>query len=94
MRIALDYDGTYTRDPTMWAQFIELARGLGHEVVCVTQRFEDDPEECLPEMPCHVFYTNRQPKARVLRLLGCSIDIWIDDNPQWVFASPPSVEHA
>ena len=91
MRIAIDYDGTYTRDPSMWDLFIALAKSAGHEVVCVTQRFADDPEECVPEMPCTVIYTNRQPKAFSV---DPPIDIWIDDHPQWVYGGFTAVEHA
>lgn len=38
MTIALDYDGTYTRDPDLWDRFISEARSHGHSVICVTNR--------------------------------------------------------
>jgi hypothetical protein len=52
MKIALDYDGTYTVDPQFWEDFITLAKVRGHEVVCVTKR---GPSNCgtdlHPEVP-------------------------------------------
>lgn len=76
MKIALDHDGTYTNDMQFWDAFIELAHRHGHEVVCVTMRF---PEESI-SMPCNVIYTSRQAKV-----LHYEADIWIDDNPRWIF---------
>lgn len=76
MRIAIDYDGTYTRDPAMWADFISRAMTYGHSVVCVTMRDVTEPIK----MPCDVIYTNRKAKAAFY-----PADVWIDDNPQWLF---------
>ena len=43
MRIAIDYDGTITRDPSLLVAFIRLAMSLGHDVVCVTMRSQVQP---------------------------------------------------
>lgn len=83
MRIAIDYDGTYTRAPALWDAFIAFARADGHEVLCVTQRNVDDPEEAIINMPCPVIYTSRQPKGFVMQ--GMMPDVWIDDQPHLIF---------
>lgn len=75
MRISLDYDGTYTQDMPFWNMFIESAKQAGHEVVCVTMRY---PHETIV-MPCEVIYTGRKAKIKC-----AGIDVWIDDNPQWI----------
>jgi hypothetical protein len=75
MRISIDYDGTYTRDPVLWDSFIQSAKDRGHEVVCVTMRYPHEPIA----MPCEIFYTSRKAKAIV-----CEADIWIDDSPKWL----------
>lgn len=75
MRIAIDYDGTYTADPILWSSFITTAQAMGHEVTCVTMRFPHEPIE----MPCDVFYTSRKAKASAFKA-----DIWIDDSPHWL----------
>lgn len=81
MRIALDHDGTYTQDPILWANFISDAIGRGHEVVCVTMRNESEPVQ---GMPCEIIYTDRKAKMFHMAQLGRPVDVWIDDNPQWL----------
>lgn len=81
MRIALDYDGTYTADPGLWDAFIGLAKNRGHEVVCVTMRNVNE----LPEPIGLTFYfTDRKAKVPAMAAEGVKIDIWIDDNPRWL----------
>ena len=38
MKMALDYDDTYTRDPLFWNGVILYAQERGHEVWCVSAR--------------------------------------------------------
>jgi hypothetical protein len=84
MRIALDYDGTYTADPVMWDQFCDAAHAKGHEVVMVTMRH---PSEGLPEAPGvnSMIYTSRKAKRPFMEALGIPVDIWIDDQPHWIY---------
>lgn len=76
MRIALDYDGTYTADPKLWDSFIDCAHRRGHTVTCVTMRY---PTESI-EINCPVVYTSRKAKASAF-----TADVWIDDKPHWLF---------
>ena len=75
MKIALDYDGTYTVDRRFWDNVIDLALAAGHEIAFVTKRY---PEESI-EVPhgVKVYYMSRRLK------LNCMFhpDIWIDNNP-------------
>lgn len=75
MKIAIDYDGTYTADPALWRLFIEQAKSAGHSVTCVTMRYPHEPVD----MPCEVFYTSRKAKA-----VAFDADVWIDDSPRWL----------
>ena len=75
MIIALDYDGTYTRDPELWERFIDSAISSGHQISCVTMRYPQ--EEVRMRIP--VVYTSRQAK-----MLCFKADIWIDDNPHFL----------
>ncbi len=86
MRIALDYDGTYTSCPALWEEFILLAEKLGHEVVFVTMRFKEDPE-LIYAPSCEVIYTARAAKGPFMAALGRIPDIWIDDMPQRIFTA-------
>lgn len=80
MKIALDYDGTYTADPWLWETFCRTAIGAGHEVVCVTMRYPTEPIEVF--IP--VIYTSRQAKVAFMEGRGEKVDIWIDDSPRWL----------
>ena len=80
MRIALDYDKTYTLDPVFWANVIREARARGHTVDIVTMR-HDNEDERLADMPVPVIYTGRKAKQKFF-----SADVWIDDTPQWILA--------
>jgi hypothetical protein len=81
MLIALDYDKTYTTDPTLWDGFVRLAQTRGHEVKIVTMR---KPDEAVNDVPVDVVYTSRKAKASVVKA-----DIWIDDSPNWIYQDSP-----
>lgn len=78
MKIALDYDLTYTEDPEMWDDFIDLVEYCGHSIVVVTVRdaIEDKIER---NIPCYIIYTNGKPKIDFYKP-----DVWIDDSPQTI----------
>lgn len=84
MLIALDYDGTYTKDKLLWDRFCILAKELGHTVICFTMRHNNN-EEKLFSMPIEVIYTSRKAKKKFAENLGYVVDIWIDDKPAWLF---------
>ncbi len=90
MLIALDYDGTYTRDPAMWDAFIASARSSGHSVICATMRTEEEAAEVVQNLGGKVdriICTSRKAKARYLADLGVTPNVWIDDNPMWIYSN-------
>jgi len=90
MKVAIDYDDTYTLDPECWAAIIDLLVDRGHRVICVTSRFDpfeypEGEEEIIDPVPCPIFYTNRRAKEEfMLSEHEYSVDVWIDDNPERV----------
>lgn len=82
MRIGLDYDETYTRDPELWNNFIDLCHLRGHEIMIVTFRGDDTPIN--HDLPIPVYYTAAHPKRDWMNSLGIVIDIWIDDFPDLI----------
>lgn len=40
LRIALDYDNTWTADPPFWREFVRMCRARGHDCRIVTARDE------------------------------------------------------
>jgi hypothetical protein len=98
MNIGLDYDGTFTSDPTMWVRFITDATLRGHSVWIVTMRY---PSECdgtkgtidqrLREMRVPIVCTSRAAKGPHCKKLGIDIHVWVDDNPQAVHQDAMSI---
>ncbi len=96
MRIALDFDRTFTRDPGFWLTVISEAEASGHEVVIVTARCETKDGICWPAVPLgrsgrqepYTYHGMAGPPCPVIwcdgkpkREVAKGIDIWIDDDP-------------
>ncbi len=45
MNVAIDYDDTYTLNPILWNQIIEIFMKQNNNVYCVTKRYEDNAED-------------------------------------------------
>lgn len=73
MKIAIDFDNTFTVDPELWIGFIQAARARGHEVTVVTSRFPHmkPPIEGIDVVCCSFTAKRKHHQA----------DIWIDDDP-------------
>lgn len=86
---SLDYDATYTVDPELWLEFVKKAQERGHTVHCVTMRYPQETHEALfdPRLKAlvEVHATSREAKRKHMRMKGVTIDIWIDDTPEWIF---------
>ena len=90
MRIALDYDDMYTRDPILWTAFVNNAKERGHSVTFVTFRknsipsgWETNPNADIEEdaklLNIDIVYCNYKQKASQF-----VADVWIDDSPQYI----------
>lgn len=86
--IALDYDGTITVNIPFWIDFIKRAETAGMSVVIVTMRTPEEKatmdERVLDACPW-IVPTSRQAKRDYCAAYGIHPDIWIDDNPAWIF---------
>lgn len=100
MRIALDYDNTYSADPTFWDSFIVNARHHGHEVFIVTARDERfDRTAPLVELekksfalggPLKIWWCRGVAKKWFMHHFGVDVDVWVDDKPESIFANSPT----
>lgn len=86
MLIALDYDRTFTEDPDFWREVIRIGRARGHRFVCVTARQNPPDFTREPEIPCKVVCSQLGPKEPAARAAGYSVDVWVDDCPQYIKA--------
>ena len=89
MKIALDYDRTYTLDKDFWNKVHMMAFKHGHEVRIVTARSPNlDPLSKIQnphDIP--VVYCDGVAKRFVCRFFaddykGWEPDVWIDDKPE------------
>ncbi len=80
LKIALDYDLTYTEDSMLWLAFAFMAIGMGHDVMIVTARGPvlDEIHDLAQSM---IIYCDGKSKIDVCKEIGWEPDIWIDDNP-------------
>jgi len=83
MNIALNYDGAYTADIEFWKDFIFGCRNNGHKVTIVTMRYPSEPITMMQGVP--IVYTSRKAKKIYCEEQGYTFNIWIDDNPEWLF---------
>ncbi len=92
MKIALDYDGTYTLDPKSWNQFIASFTLHGHEIYVVTARsdtygYVEESKEVLAALQDRVkavYFTSGVSKRKFMQNKGINIDVWIDDMPEMI----------
>ncbi len=90
MKISIDYDDTYTRDPAFWDNFARAALAKGHKVYCVSARgtqHMDEPKRSIGQIigPDNCFGTGLRPKRHFMwHVHGIYIDVWIDDQPEMI----------
>lgn len=88
MKIAIDYDNTYTLDPSFWNQFILDAGRAGHVPFIVTHREQHrDTNDQLTELAelCPVYFTGGVAKRWWCLHWGPGeVHVWIDDKPEGI----------
>lgn len=88
MKIALDFDGTYTEDTTLWDVFISRAQERGHVVYIVTFRSPDmrNPlmDRLYNSLGVPILFTSRTAKRDYALKYGIDFDVWIDDQPELI----------
>jgi hypothetical protein len=89
VRIALDFDDTYTADPGLWDVFVKAAQARGHLVAFVTWRDpngdNDDIVEVARTLNLPIIFTCFHAKREFAKQRGYVFDIWIDDKPEAIF---------
>lgn len=93
MRIAIDFDDTYTLDPNMWDQILNLMVLSGHEVFCITARPDrhmDKVRETIGKVIGMENCIGTQLLAKrkyVKDHYGLVFDVWIDDTPDAIVSN-------
>lgn len=82
---AVDYDGTFSRDPELFAAIIRMIWARGDWACIVTGRDEshqiDDIHINLLWKKLPIFYAGAVYKRDFMDAQGIKIDVWIDDDP-------------
>jgi len=94
----IDYDGTFARDPEFWEAFVPMAKIFGHECVLVTGRsdsreFGDQVTRAVGALMPIVFAGSNWKREAALKK-GWRVDVWIDDNPEYVAEQSPIMRAA
>lgn len=83
MKIALDFDETYTEDPVLWSDFVIKAKERGHSVTFVTYRDSrwgnHDIEYEVECLGIPIVFTEGKQKKHIF-----NADVWIDDSPETI----------
>lgn len=83
MIIALDFDETFTEDPTLWTAFVVKAKIRLHTVTFVTYRDSrwgnSDIEGEADCLGIDIVYTAGKQKQHCFKA-----DVWIDDSPETI----------
>jgi hypothetical protein len=88
MKIALDFDNTYSLDPDFWDTFIETSQICGHDIMIVTGRREGVYPEDFNHFNIPVYKTKWLAKRAYMREIeGMEIDVWIDDCPEAILTN-------
>ena len=85
--ICIDYDGSFTEFPDLFNIIINYCNKNGILCIMATMRNENEKDDILRELESkiQIHYTNRQAKLYYLDKLNIKPDLWIDDNPRWLF---------
>lgn len=84
--ISLDYDKTYTLLPDMWLDFVKNAPPKV-KIYCITMRYPEEGDSMDSRLTAlvPVIFTSRQAKRKYVEINeGLHVDIWIDDEPNWI----------
>jgi hypothetical protein len=89
MKLALDYDNTYTASVPFWRDFILLAQKAGNEVKIVTMRskeldYETEFDFLKKHYGVETVFCDGFPKKDICAEQGYEVDIWIDDMPEGI----------
>lgn len=91
LKIALDYDDTFTADKAMWANIVMFMKANGCDVRFVTFRHEhpstfsnEDILQDSDKLSIPIIFCEGVPKKTVTSQRMFHPDIWIDDCPELI----------
>ena len=93
MTISIDFDETFSKDPTLWGEFAAKSAADGNTVYMITRR-EDTPENQAEIEETIGQYADAftdvlligaaMQKEDGAKAAGIAVDVWIDDSPETI----------
>ena len=88
LKVAIDYDDTWTRDPVAWGAIVTILQAAGHGVYCVTKRYPEQAQDVVEAMRPRqipiIYSPLGEAKDTSARMASVVIDVWIEDKPEQV----------
>jgi HK97 family phage portal protein len=91
LTISMDFDRTFSADPQLWGEFARKAVADGNRVVMISRRPESDREEVISSLGDYaesfsdvLLVGGDTLKADAAQAAGISVDVWVDDSPQFI----------
>ena len=89
MIISIDYDDTWSADPSLWKEIARRARERGHKVILVTNRMGSrrdagDVWRSAGDHVSQIIFAGMGPKRAAALGAGYDVDVWIDNAPETV----------
>lgn len=92
--IVVDWNGTFTEFADLLLPFMLKAKEAGHRVIICTMRYPEEGDDL--RSVSHTFeiiYTSRQAKVPYLMSKDIYPDLWIDDNPLWLYIDSKDINN-
>ena len=94
MIVAFDYDGTWTRDTAAFRKIAALLTTAGHTCIMVTGRMDEhgygnEVRVAVGDIMPVIFAGTHEWKRDAARAAGYAVDVWIEDNPEYVAPQDP-----
>lgn len=93
MIFAIDYHGTFSRDPGYYRAIVPIGKARGHSYVLVTgiedgDQFAAEVKREVGDLMPIVFAAGRWKREAALAA-GFKVDVWEDDNPEYIAEQDP-----
>jgi hypothetical protein len=93
MMFAIDYHGTFSRDPDYYRAIVPIGKARGHSYVLVTgindgDQYAEEVRRDVGDLMPIVFAAGQWKRDAALDA-GFNVDVWEDDNPEYVAEQDP-----
>jgi HK97 family phage portal protein len=99
MTISIDFDRTFAADPQLWGEFARKSVSEGNTVVMISRRPEEDRQTVTETLGDYadafsqvLLVGGDTMKGDAAQAAGISVDVWVDDSPQFIRSAEQRAE--